>query len=86
MSIPCRAERQSVLFVVLSKPFCLGQGTDEVQDHSRCLWRWGGVCQRVCTASPLEGHLVGNGSASLLHKKGSVSKMSLVRLLLSLKS
>lgn len=35
-----------------------------------------GVCQQVCTASPLEGHLVGNGSASLLHEKDSVSKMS----------
>lgn len=45
-----------------------------------------GVCQQVWTECPLEGHLVWNGSASLLHGKDSVSNMSLVRLLFSLKS
>lgn len=30
MSIPCRAERQSLLFVVSSKPLYLEQGTDEM--------------------------------------------------------
>lgn len=86
MSIPSRAERQPLLFVVSSKP----KIWDKALMKSRIIQGVceGGVrvCQQVCTENPLEGHLVGNGSAFLLHEKGSVSKMSLVTLLLSLKS
>lgn len=47
---------------------------------------WGEGLSASLDRMSLRGSLVGNGSAFLLHEKGSASKMSLVTLLLSLKS
>lgn len=55
MSIRCGAERQSLLFVVSSKPLVLGQGTCEVRDDSRCLWRWRGSLSASLDRMSLRG-------------------------------